>query len=713
MWTRHNRGSSRFSALRLAVALLLGVGLGQAGCRAALPEDGESPEQDVKVQDSQGVGSDVAEPQADVGAEVGGDTSAGKDAEADADTAADADALADADGAPLSDGLTADVTEDSIADSGDATATSPSDGDGGVGDASPEDDVGPDALDLCKLITCNDNNPCTIDTCSSDKCVFTSQSGPCDDGNPCTIGDLCIASKCLGEINPCNDQNGCTDDTCAYLKGCTHVANAALCDDGDACSVGDACASGECKPGAPLGCDDKNVCTADSCDKTAGCVYLPNAATCDDGNNCSADDTCSGGACKGSGGPDCSDANACTDDGCEPSKGCTHANNDANCPDSDKCNGDEVCNAGACKAGQAPNCDDKNACTADSCDKAKGCVNLYTEATCSDGDACTTGDLCQNGTCTGKAPTSCDDKNACTDDSCDPKTGCATTANKASCDDGDGCTVGDTCDAKVCKAGAAKVCQDNNQCTVDSCISGACLHTLNAAKACDDGNACTVDACQGSSCVVSKALDDLSVCSNGMVCQAGACKAGWANSSVWSSTQNPNGVWTYGWATVASGSFPKLGQLQLYADKGPYQTLIFWYDKAIVGPDMVPSIFANTTSQPMVWLDPGQISLHPGGVAGDVAKPVYSVLRWKAPKSGNYAVKASFWPGDPGGHMVALLAIQGTATTQAPVLIDSLQALSVEPYLDQGATVDFCVGPNPTSGFKFGTTPVAVQIMAK
>ena len=164
---------------------------------------------------------------------------------------------------------------------------------------------------------------------------------------------------------------------------------------------------------------------------------------------------------------------------------------------------------------------------------------------------------------------------------------------------------------------------------------------------------------------------------------------------------------------MASGSFPKLGPLQVYADKDVYQGLIFWFDKSIIGPDFVPSIFANTTAQPLVWLDPGQISLHPGAIKGDMAKPVYSVLRWKAPKSGNYAIKATFFPGDPGGHMVALVAVQGTATTQAPVLIDSTQTLSAEPYLDQGATVDFCVGPNPTTGFNFGTTPVAVQVLAK
>ncbi len=49
---------------------------------------------------------------------------------------------------------------------------------------------------------------------------------------------------------------------------------------------------------------------------------------------------------------------------------------------------------------------------------------------------------------------SCDDGNFCTDDSCDPSTGCQHVANGASCSDGVPCTVPDRCGGGQCQPGA-------------------------------------------------------------------------------------------------------------------------------------------------------------------------------------------------------------------------------------------------------------------
>ena len=43
---------------------------------------------------------------------------------------------------------------------------------------------------------------------------------------------------------------------------------------------------------------------------------------------------------------------------------------------------------------------------------------------CNDGNLCTTLDTCSAGTCRGERPASCDDRNDCTDDVCDPALGC-------------------------------------------------------------------------------------------------------------------------------------------------------------------------------------------------------------------------------------------------------------------------------------------------
>ena len=48
-------------------------------------------------------------------------------------------------------------------------------------------------------ITCNDNNPCTNDSCDSvSGCVFSNNTNACDDGNNCTAGDACSGGACTG-----------------------------------------------------------------------------------------------------------------------------------------------------------------------------------------------------------------------------------------------------------------------------------------------------------------------------------------------------------------------------------------------------------------------------------------------------------------------------------------------------------------------------------
>ena len=105
--------------------------------------------------------------------------------------------------------------------------------------------------------------------------------------------------------------------------------------------------------GLPLDCDDRNPCTADSCDATAGCVHDPvpvEGRGCDDGNACTEQDRCSGGVCAGS--PvACDDGDACTADACDPSAGCTHSTGGADgaaCDDADPCTEADACGGGIC-----------------------------------------------------------------------------------------------------------------------------------------------------------------------------------------------------------------------------------------------------------------------------------------------------------------------------------------------------------------------------
>ena len=97
---------------------------------------------------------------------------------------------------------------------------------------------------------------------------------------------------------------------------------------------------------------------------------------------------------------------------------------------------------------------------------------------CSDGSQCTAGDACQSGSCLSGAPVDCDDHNPCTDDSCDPASGCVHSNNAAICDDGNQCTTGDVCGGGVCKGTTVPngtACDDGDpQTSGDHCQDGVC-----------------------------------------------------------------------------------------------------------------------------------------------------------------------------------------------------------------------------------------------
>jgi hypothetical protein len=175
-------------------------------------------------------------------------------------------------------------------------------------------------------------------------------------------------------------------------------------------------------------------------------------------------------------------------------------------------------------AGAQVNCDDGNACTADTCDPKTGCA-WPLAASCDDGNACTVGDACgvvigKGASCLpGTKALACNDNNVCTTDSCDPKSGCVFSNTTAACDDGNPCTGSDACGGGKC-AGQANTCADGNPCTADNCDpkSGACSWVA-AAGPCDDGSACTSnDACAGGKCG-----GTTKVCNDNDVCTTDSC----------------------------------------------------------------------------------------------------------------------------------------------------------------------------------------------
>ncbi|MSP92950.1 MAG: hypothetical protein EXR79_14295 [Myxococcales bacterium] len=215
-----------------------------------------------------------------------------------------------------------------------------------------------------------------------------------------------------------------------------------------------------------LDCFDNGTVGAFIDDLRVGAPGCTGDGECDDGNGCTAD-KCVGGKCTAVDAAGvCDDANPCTTgDVCGAAGTCKPGapNTDA-CDDKNACTAPDACNASSCKGGAAKDCDDKQPCTTDSCDTKTGlCVNKEQAdgVTCNDADPCTLADVCVGVKCGGKPK--CQDFNACTLDACDAaKSGtCKYTplADGDKCDDDDPCTASDVCAAKACtgKPTACKV----------------------------------------------------------------------------------------------------------------------------------------------------------------------------------------------------------------------------------------------------------------
>lgn len=181
--------------------------------------------------------------------------------------------------------------------------------------------------------------------------------------------------------------------------------------------------------------------------------------------------------------------------------------------------------------GQGASCFDGNACTTnDVCNNVGLCAaggSALAGTACEDGLHCTTGDVCNSsGTClagggdpcTGiecvsgcnEATDSCDvavgapctdDGNVCTEDVCDAQASCTHPANTAPCSDGLFCNGADTCSGGSCSDHAGDPCANGGSCA-NSCDEDADTCNVANGTPCDDGLFCTVvDACASGLCV--------------------------------------------------------------------------------------------------------------------------------------------------------------------------------------------------------------------
>lgn len=140
-------------------------------------------------------------------------------------------------------------------------------------------------------IVCNDGNPCTADTCNPQSgCQFApvSDGTACPDANLCNGNETCQAGACTSGTPPtCDDNNPCTTDSCSPASGCQHanVADGTPCPNGTVCDGAETCQSGACAAGSPLACNDGLFCNGvETCDAQTGCQ--PGSPPCQAGEQC-------------------------------------------------------------------------------------------------------------------------------------------------------------------------------------------------------------------------------------------------------------------------------------------------------------------------------------------------------------------------------------------------------------------------------------------
>jgi hypothetical protein len=329
-------------------------------------------------------------------------------------------------------------------------------------------------------------------------------------------GECCSAGTC-------DDGNPCTVDACNGDGTCSHTAaaNGASCSGTNQCEQAYTCQAGACIGSDPVVCSARDAChLAGTCDPASGACSNPTAAngtSCNDGNACTQSDTCESGTCTGSSPVTCTAEDGCHTAGtCDSMTGaCTNpvATNGTSCSDGNACTQADTCENGTCTGSNPVVCAASDAChVGGTCNPSTGaCTNpVAANGTgCNDGNACTQSDSCQNGACTGSNPVTCTASDAChVAGACDPGTGACTNpvaANGTSCSDGNACTQADSCQSGTCTGSNAVTCTASDACHVAGACdptSGSCSNPVAAnGTTCSDGNACTQsDACQNGKC---------------------------------------------------------------------------------------------------------------------------------------------------------------------------------------------------------------------
>lgn len=393
--------------------------------------------------------------------------------------------------------------------------------------------------------SCDDKNKCTKDVCDPVQgCINTPIN--CDDNNACTTESCDPVLGCVYKTKNCDDGKTCTKDSCDPVSGkCKNIFDKNFCH---------VCGGGPCKIDSDCSAYEKaqnlaSVCQTAYCDATTGSCLPKKKKLCADvcKRTCIPNNPCDDAQCtldKASGkfkcvhsDKKCDDGKTCTKDSCDPVLGCVHKVDTTLCPNNPKCTVDTDCQEWS----KSKKLNTK--CQKAYCDHHKGicltkttskeCDTEVCEKNCQPAHACEFTKCIKNGdekSICKRTPVICDDKKACTVDTCDKTRGCvfkyvvndichpgcqcAHTADckdyevreklasqclRAVCDPSLGACVkvpaGKEC--KIKRNECKTTCTKNDACDVAQCVEDktgelVCKHKK---LSCDDGIACTVDTC--------------------------------------------------------------------------------------------------------------------------------------------------------------------------------------------------------------------------
>lgn len=164
-----------------------------------------------------------------------------------------------------------------------------------------------------------------------------------------------------------------------------------------------------------------------------------------------------------------------------------------------------------------------------------------------------------------------------------------------------------------------------------------------------------------------------------------------------SPTNNPNGVWSYGFSTTLGGA------LTLYTATSTSDSVTYWvYNPSNMG-DGANQTAVTRNPCCAIFVAPGQGALAPGQFGE------FAVARFTAPTTADYSISAYFQGADATGNgsVDTHVVHNGTAVFNAEVTgygAPSQAAYSNTLHLAAGDTVDFVVGWGTDLNYSYDNT---------